>query len=106
MPGGAETVRLIVEDTGVGVEEEHREKIFDAFYEARDVLLHSSGNEGFKAGGLGLGLAIARSVVDAHGGRLYYEPATPQGSRFIVELPGLTYGLRRDHGEEADVAAA
>lgn len=75
-----------VEDSGIGVPPEHRERIFEAFYEARDVLNHRSGDNEFGSAGLGLGLALARSIAEAHRGRIAYSPLA-EGSRFVLEVP-------------------
>ncbi len=72
---------LRVEDTGVGVPEEHREKVFEPFYQVADHLTREHG-------GMGLGLAIARVLVDAHGGRIWVEPRKGEmGSLFTISLP-------------------
>jgi signal transduction histidine kinase len=79
MKGGEIWIR--VEDTGVGVPEEHREKIFEPFYQVADHLTREHG-------GMGLGLAIARVLVDAHGGRIWMEPRKGEsGSLFTISLP-------------------
>jgi C4-dicarboxylate-specific signal transduction histidine kinase len=65
---------LCVADLGDGVPEEARERLFDAFVTT-------------KPGGLGLGLAICRSVIEAHGGRVSHEPNSPRGTRFSFALP-------------------
>jgi len=70
-----------VKDTGPGIPAVHRERIFDRFYRvdagrARD------------AGGLGLGLAITRWAVEAHGGRIELESEEGKGSLFRIVLPG------------------
>jgi len=67
---------LAVVDTGEGVPAEVKERLFDAFVTT-------------KAGGLGLGLSICRSVIEAHGGSIGYERETASGrSRFAFWLPG------------------
>jgi len=76
-PGGA-VARLAVGDGGVGVPEEHREKIFERY--------HRAPTPG-KVQGLGLGLYIVREIVRAHGGTIRHEPRPGGGSMFIVELP-------------------
>jgi signal transduction histidine kinase len=91
-PQGRPEVELVVEDTGIGVAREHHEAIFEKFFQTGEVLLHSSGKTKFKGGGPGLGLAIARGIVEAHGGRIWVESAGHDeknlpGSRFIVRLP-------------------
>ena len=82
-PGVPElTPGLIVEfaDTGVGVDEGILDRIFEAFFQG-DADLRK------RSGGLGLGLAISRSITEAHGGRLSVESSGPdQGSTFRLEL--------------------
>jgi signal transduction histidine kinase len=70
--------RVSVRDHGIGIAPEDRERIFGRFERAVSV-----GNYG----GLGMGLYISHQIVEAHGGRIYVEPAGGSGSRFIVELP-------------------
>jgi signal transduction histidine kinase len=70
-----ELVRLSVADTGPGIPPDRRERIFER---------HVQGDE---PGAAGLGLAIVRDVVQAHGGRIYLESEIGRGSRFILELP-------------------
>jgi two-component system OmpR family sensor kinase len=71
---------LSVADTGVGIAAEHLPHIFERFYRA-DAARTSA------AGRTGLGLAIARAVVDAHGGSIHVESAVGQGTTFEVRLP-------------------
>jgi signal transduction histidine kinase len=85
-------VEIAVRDTGIGVAPEAREMIFRKFYQSGEVLLHSSGKTKFKGGGPGLGLAIARGIVEAHGGRIWVESpgcdeAALPGSTFFLTLP-------------------
>jgi signal transduction histidine kinase len=66
--------------------------IFEKLYTIGAVQVHSSGRTKFKGGGPGLGLAIARGVVQAHGGKLWvestgYDETTFPGSTFFVLLP-------------------
>jgi len=70
--------RLIVEDRGIGISTEDQAKIFERF--ERAVSRRSYG-------GMGLGLWIARQIVDAHGGQIHVESEPGHGSRFRVELP-------------------
>lgn len=81
-----------VSDTGIGIAPENLERIFQSFGGVGDVALHSSGKTKFKGGGPGLGLPIARGIVDAHGGRIWAESAgfderKKHGSTFHIELP-------------------
>ncbi len=89
---GEHAVLLVVADSGIGIDPEHQELIFEKFYQTGQVSLHSSGKVKFKGGGPGLGLAIARGIVQAHGGRIWVESPghdeqTCPGSRFHVLLP-------------------
>ena len=68
---------LTVRDSGDGVPEEARERLFDAFVTT-------------KPGGLGLGLSICRSVIEAHGGSIGYERDAGGGARFTFRLPAGT----------------
>ena len=85
-------LKISVIDTGVGIAPEDQQAIFDRFYTAGDTQLHSTSKTAFRGGGLGLGLAISRGIVSAHGGRLWvessgYDPVKLPGSTFNLELP-------------------
>lgn len=85
-------VQIAVRDTGIGLDAEHHELVFEKFYQVGSVALHSSGKTSFKGGGPGLGLAIVRGVARAHGGRARVESVGNDetrfpGSTFILELP-------------------
>ncbi len=85
-------VEIVVRDTGIGIDPEDLELIFEKFYQTGDLDFHSSGRTKFKGGGPGLGLAIARGIVLAHGGRIWAESEGCDeercpGSRFYVRLP-------------------
>jgi PAS domain S-box-containing protein len=67
-------VAINVRDTGTGIDPIHMGRIFDAFFTT-------------KSTGMGMGLAICRSIVEIHGGRLWASAATPHGSVFHVVLP-------------------
>jgi len=84
----AEGVQVTVEDQGIGIDAEELERIFEAFYSGADARHHHSGTFEFGARGVGLGLAIARGHVKAHGGRIWAEsPGRGCGSRFHLLLP-------------------
>lgn len=76
---GGNRVHLSVSDTGIGVPPEHLPRIFDRFYRVDRSRTHD--------GGAGLGLSIAKSIVEAHEGRIWAESQPGQGSTFHVELP-------------------
>jgi signal transduction histidine kinase len=69
-----------VRDTGIGIDEEAVTRVFDRFYRADEARNRDSG-------GAGLGLAIARQLVEEHGGRITVESAPGRGSTFTVRLP-------------------
>lgn len=85
-------VDIQVRDNGIGIDPENLESIFEKFGSIADASLHSSSKTKFKGGGPGLGLPIARGIVDAHGGRVWAEsPGCDEddcpGSTFHIELP-------------------
>lgn len=85
-------IEVTVQDTGVGLDPEHHELIFEKFYQVGSVALHSSGKTSFKGGGAGLGLAIVRGVARAHGGKVWVESKGHDevnfpGSVFYLHLP-------------------
>jgi signal transduction histidine kinase len=85
-------LEIIVSDTGIGIDSQYQELIFEKFFQTGEIQFHSSGRTNFKGGGPGLGLAIVRGVVEAHGGYVWAEsPGHNEekcpGSRFIVRLP-------------------
>ena len=89
---GQECVELSISDTGIGVDPEERDLIFDKFYRVENPNLHSSGDTRFMGAGPGLGLAITKGIVEAHGGRVWVEsPGRDEkscpGSTFYVRLP-------------------
>jgi signal transduction histidine kinase len=85
-------VEIIVSDTGIGIDPDEQELVFEKFYQTGQVTFHSTGKTKFKGGGPGLGLAIAKGIVLAHGGKIWVESAGYDeercpGSRFHVCLP-------------------
>ena len=83
LKGDEESVRLAVEDTGIGIPEEDRFNIFSRFYRVDKARSR-------EAGGSGLGLSIVHDAVQMHGGSITVGPNKPQGSRFIVKFPRPT----------------
>lgn len=84
-------VEIQIKDTGIGIDPQYHELVFEKFYQTGDVLLHSSGKTKFKGGGPGLGLAIARGIMDAHHGRIWlkspgYNEETYPGTTVFIRL--------------------
>jgi len=86
------SVAVVIQDTGIGIDPKHHKAIFEKFYQIGEVALHSSGKTSFKGGGPGLGLALVKGAVEAHGGMVWvespgYDEQTLPGSAFKVLLP-------------------
>jgi len=85
-------IELTVEDTGIGIDPLYHELVFEKFYQTGEVNLHSSGKTKFKGGGPGLGLAIARGIINAHHGRIWikspgHNEQMYPGTTVYVHLP-------------------
>lgn len=83
---------LQVSDSGIGIAPENLSRIFEKFSSMGTVALHSSGKTKFKGGGPGLGLAIAKGIMDAHGGSIWaespgYDEKSLPGSTFHIMIP-------------------
>ena len=92
-----EEVWIQVRDTGSGVRSEELESIFETFHQA-------DGSSSRKWGGLGIGLAMARHIVELHKGKLWVESDIGQGSTFTVALPLDTEDIfLKDQVEEETV---
>lgn len=74
-------LHVSVSDNGVGFTRDQAEKIFEKFYQIEDHMTR-------KHGGLGIGLSITKSIVEAHGGRIWaYSPGLNQGATFTLAIP-------------------
>ena len=71
---GSGSVLVVVQDSGPGLKPESLDRLFDAFYTT-------------KPGGMGMGLSICRSIIEAHGGRVWATPNLPQGAVLQFTLP-------------------
>ncbi len=72
------SVRILVQDQGVGFSEEEARKAFDPFFTT-------------KSQGMGIGLYLARKIIEAHGGRLSFQSAPDRGVVFLIDIPGEKY---------------
>jgi two-component system, OmpR family, phosphate regulon sensor histidine kinase PhoR len=73
-------IELSVADTGIGIPEQDRPRVFERFYRVDKARSR-------ELGGTGLGLAIVKHIVEGHGGQVWVERNLPSGSRFVVRLP-------------------
>ena len=71
-----EHVRIVVRDQGPGIAADLRQRVFDRF-------VRGAG----RPGSLGLGLYVARQLVELHGGHIHVDEAVPRGAEFVIELP-------------------
>jgi len=80
MDHDAQSVRIAVNDHGIGIPPEMKDKIFDMFTEAK-----RSGTAGEQS--FGLGLAISKQIVEAHRGKIWFESKQGNGTTFFIDLP-------------------
>jgi signal transduction histidine kinase len=90
LPNGGVEITII--DTGVGVDPNLREIIFTKFYQPGELGKHSTSKSRFKGGGAGLGLALSKGIIEAHGGKIWvespgYDEVNFPGSQFHIILP-------------------
>ena len=72
--GGDGSIQVTIKDSGTGVEEAIRHRIFDPLFTTKPT-------------GMGMGLSICRSIIEAHGGRLWAAPSAPHGTDFHFTIP-------------------
>lgn len=84
-----EYLEIVIRDTGIGIDPKFHSLIFEKFFRIGDPQLHSTGNTKFKGAGPGLGLPIAKGVIEAHGGRIWVESEAEDEER----LPGSSFNI-------------
>src|SRR6184192_384927 len=89
-------IEVRITDTGIGIEPEKVEKIFNAFEQGQTSITR-------RFGGLGLGLAISKAMVDAHRGKIHVEsPGKDKGSTFVVQLTTVAAPVRAENGADGE----
>jgi signal transduction histidine kinase len=84
-----DTAQIAVQDSGIGIRQEDQQHIFDRFYILHDTAHHYSSKTAFKGGGLGVGLTVARGIIEGHGGRIWAESEGHDED----QLPGSTFHI-------------
>jgi len=74
-------------DSGIGIPVDKQEMIFEPFYEVQNSIHHTTSKSDFMGGGIGLGLTLAKQVVESHDGQIVVESEPEKGSIFTVVLP-------------------
>jgi PAS domain S-box-containing protein len=91
--------RIDVRDTGLGLTKEEQLRIFEAFSQGE----HAGSGGSHRFGGLGLGLAISRSIVEMHGGEIWAESeGRHRGANFIIELPLMSVTTANDQPQNTE----
>lgn len=80
-----------VSDRGIGIPDDELEKVFDRFYQVKNPLT-------MKFGGMGLGLAISKNIVELHGGRIWAESKPGKGTAVFFTLPAEGAGAKEENG--------
>ncbi|NIA20274.1 MAG: hypothetical protein GWP07_07585, partial [Xanthomonadaceae bacterium] len=86
---GNELSKLLIDitDTGIGIAANDHEKVFEKFYKIQDIHTHHSSESAFLGGGLGIGLSLAKNLVETHGGSISLVSDYDNGSNFTISLP-------------------
>ena len=77
-------ILISVKDTGIGISQEDLPHIFEGFYRGKDIQTSTAGH--------GIGLAISRQIIEAHGGSITVESELGKGSMFVIRLPAIKQG--------------
>jgi signal transduction histidine kinase len=100
-------IEILVKDTGIGVPPAEQQRVFDMFHVLGSINTHSTSKSAFRGGGFGLGLPIARGIVEAHQGSIRlessgYDEALLPGTICIVTLPVQIPEVKEAVGEPED----
>ncbi len=104
-------LEVVIADSGIGIDPADQELIFEKFYRVGPVELHSTGQTKFKGGGPGLGLSIAKGIIQAHGGKIWVESEGQDetrfpGSKFHIVLPAAPPSVIADFNAQAQATVA
>ena len=85
-------LHLMIKDTGIGIDSDYHQLIFEKFYQLSRVEIHSSSRTNYLGGGPGLGLAVSKGIIESHNGRIWvespgYDEESCPGSTFHILLP-------------------
>jgi two-component system sensor histidine kinase/response regulator len=80
-------VKISIADTGIGIPVDKQELVFEPFYEVQSTIHHTTSKTDFMGGGIGLGLSLARDVVESHNGQIFLESEENKGSTVTIVLP-------------------
>jgi len=100
--GVGDHIEIVLADQGIGIDPKFHELIFEKFFRVGDPQLHSTGSTKFKGAGPGLGLPIAKGVIEGHGGRVWVESPEENeerlpGSEFHIILPVNPPGMAENN---------
>ncbi|MBN2142051.1 HAMP domain-containing histidine kinase [Candidatus Woesearchaeota archaeon] len=93
--GGKGLIEFSVKDSGIGIPEDKQDKIFSRFYQAGN-------RQSNKAAGSGLGLSICKGIVEAMGGRIWFESVEGKGTTFFFSLPVTQKKPRKELGKDKE----
>ncbi len=106
---GEEFLEIVIADSGIGIDPKYHDLIFEKFFRIGNTQLHSTGSTKYKGAGPGLGLPIAKGVIEAHNGRIWVESDAEDeerlpGSHFHIILPVIPPGAHEQMEQESAAA--
>jgi signal transduction histidine kinase len=94
-------IEIIISDTGIGISQDQQEIVFEKFTRIGSAMLHSSGKTKFKGGGPGLGLHIAKGIVEFHGGTIWLESPGYDEKKLPGTIVHVLLPLRKEPPDDA-----